>query len=1328
MRHARTAVALFLSLLSLPAVAAITGTVMTGDGTPVAGARVMIHATETPEARRERLLSASPQLVALAETKSDAKGAFSLSSPKEAVVNLRVEMHGYEPESRRVEKDEELGALLITPREMKSGTITAGGKPVEGATVVISYGATEYVARTDAQGKYQAPELRRGRSITVLHPGFAIDEEAFMTVSGSPASELTRTLSTGAAVNGKVVSADGKTPVDKAVISIDGWPAATSAEDGSFVIARAPSKWTTLTARKDALTGQHAFAGGKPLTVRVERSGVISGRVVDAKTKVPVAGASLMVVQSRRFQLANTSMMAITDAKGAYSIPAPAGTFMIMASHPAFETHSTDVTVTAGQPVTRDVNLQQLARVTGVVVDEEGRPLAAARVSSEAAASADLGRMLMMRGDSSPVTSGSDGRFTVRVRGDSDVKLRAAKKGLPETSSDTLRLQPGERKSGVVLTVPSGVAVTGKVVDPDGKPLSGVAVGASETPVGNDRMIMRRFFVGNMLGEEEDVVRTASDGTFTMRLKEGTYDFSFKREGFAPKTVRAQNVAASGSQPVEAKLEVAAEISGRVTRGGVGVPDVMVGVFADSMTTAMTGPDGSFTLGGLAAGGTRVSFRKEEALINEMRTFTAPARDVNVELPLGGTIRGRVVEKGSTKAITSFQAGVSASRSGGGMMMMAPPLLKSFNSEDGSFTLENVPIGAMNLIANATGYSSARLNVDVQEGKTVSDVVLELEPGVRLTGRVTGPNGAGLADASVNVQPSPTGAFAMSGSLRRTTTDANGEYVLDGLDPGEETIQVSHPKYNDVSRQVTLKGRETKLDVQLEGGQTITGVVVTDSGAPVAEAEVDAFSAGGGRHSARTNAGGAFEIEGMRPGRYRFTAAKNGFVEGRVDDVDISAGGPVRITLQTGGSIYGRVTGLTEADMAHVSVTARGSRGSSSAMVDPQGNYRLDGAPLGTVSVSAAVQPRDFTGRRTSATQTVEIAAGSAQQVNIDFRGDMAIKGRITRNGRTLPGANVSFWPRRSGGGASASVTADEQGMYTVTGLEEGEYSVSVIDSQRYSPYTTTYTVRGSATFDIDFKAANVRGRVIDSATNEPLENVNIQFRSTATGSEMRGMRTAMTDSNGVFTVDFVNPGAYIITASRDGFGNSVQEMTFTDAGRDDLELRLSRNDGVVLSIIDARDGRTLSGQVVVFDPQGRQVYDSRGNFRFGDSPKEMRLPLAPGSYTATIWVPDYTSVTTSFSSPSPQPVTVRVTPGGTIVVRSKHSVRRRMRLLDASGAAYPRVMSATPFTRDLPPGTVNIDHVAPGSYTLVLLNDDESTAATQPVVVREGETVVVDL
>ncbi|HVE72349.1 MAG TPA: carboxypeptidase regulatory-like domain-containing protein [Thermoanaerobaculia bacterium] len=1328
MRHARFVVALLLSLLSLPSLAAITGTVMNADGQPVAGARVFIHAIETPNGRRERLLTASPQLVALAETKTGSKGEFSLPSPKEPVVDLRIEMRGYEPESRRVEKDEEAGAITIAAREMKPGTITAGGKPVADATVVINYGGAEYVVRTDAQGKYEAPDLRRGRSISVLHPGFAIDDENFMMMGGSSVSpsELTRTLSTGTPLNGTVVAADGKTPVAKAVITLDGWPVATSGDDGLFVVARAPSKWTTLGARKDTLVGQHAFASGKALTVRTERAGVVSGRVLDAKTKVPVAGATVRVNPMRRgMGFIDASTVAITDAKGGYSIPTAPGTLMVLASHPAYETHNGEVTLTGGQSVTRDVNITQLARVTGVVVDDEKRPVIAAKISAEAAGT-EMGMPMMIFRDSATATTGSDGRFAIRVRSESDLRLRAAKKGLPQAKSDALKLQAGERKSGVVLTIPSGVAVAGKVVDPSGKALSGVSVTATETPAGSERsMMMRRMVFMGPNQEEEDVVRTASDGSFAMQLKEGTYDFTFRREGFAPKNVRAQNVAANNTQSIEAKLDVAAEITGRVTRGGLGVPDVMVSAMSEVPTGTTTGPDGSFTITGLAAGSTRVSFRKEDALINESRSYTAPARDVVVELPIGGTIRGRVVEKGTNKPISAFQAGVSASRSGGGMMMMAPPLLKSFTSDDGSFVLENVPAGAMNVIANATGYSAARLNVDVPEGKTVSDVVLELEQGVRLTGRVTTSTGSALADANVMVQPSATGAFAMTGTMRRTTTDSNGEYSLEGLTPGEETINVSHQKYNNVTKNVLLKGRETKLDVTLEGGATITGMVVTDSGAPVADAEVEAFSAGAGGEQARTNASGQFEMESMRPGRYRFTASKSGYVEGTQSDVDISSGAPIRIVLQTGGTIFGRVTGLAESDMANVMVSARSGRAASSAAVDPQGNFRIEGAPTGTVSVSATLQPRDFAGRRTSGTQTVEVSPGSSQQVSIDFRGDVVIRGRIIRNGKPLGSASIGFYPRKSGSQASANATADEQGNYSVSGLEEGEYNVNVTDVQRFSPYNTTYTVRGSSTFDIDFKAASLRGRVVDAATNEPVDSATIQFRSSATGTDFRGIRTALTDSAGVFSIDYVHPGPYQITASRDGYGNATQDITINDAGNDNLELKVSRNDGVKISIVDFRDNRQLSAQVIVFDMQGRIAHDTRGIMRFGESARETRLPLAPGSYTATVFVPEYAPRHITLQSPSNP--TISVSPGGTIIVRSRHNVRRRMRLIDASGMVYPR-WSMTPATRDLPPGTATLEHIAPGSYKLVLLNDDDSIGASQTVNVREGETVTTDL
>lgn len=1313
-------VALFLLvLLCVPASAAITGVVMSTDGAPVAGARIVIHAIETPEARRARWMSPSPELVPIAAAQTDSKGAFSIASPKEALVDLRVEHRGYEPVSRRVERDEDLGAIAIARRDMKQGLVTAAGKPVANAVVAIDYRA-EYLTRTDEQGRYEAPDLKRAGAITVIHRDYAIDEEAFL--GPPPPGEIHRTLTAGVTLTGRIVAADGKTPVADASVFVDGWPVATSREDGTFTAARVPAKWNVLTARKDALAGQR-FAGGdaKTLTVRLEKAAVISGRITDAKTKVPLAGATVRVAVPRMLARGDSAMLGITDAKGAYAIVAPPGSYSLVAMHPGFQEQTATVAVTSGQQLSKDLSMTQLARVSGVVVDEEKRPVATATVAMEDAAG-EMRLIMMMRftRDTNAV-SGPDGRFSIRVPADTDLRLRVAKRGLPQVRSEAMKLAAGERKSSLVMVIPTGIAVTGRMLDGDGNPLSGVAVSATETPAGSERGMMRRRvvqFIG-MPAEEEESVRTASDGTFTLRVKEGTYDFTFKREGFAQKEVRAQQISPSATNTIETRLEPAVEISGRVTRGGMGIADVMVSSLGLSEAFATTGPDGSFVLAGLTPGPLRLSFRKETELLNETRGVTAPARDVVVELPVGVTISGRAVEKGTKKPVTSFQAGVAVSRSGGGMMMMGPPMLRGFTSDDGSFTLEHVAPGSVTLIAQAPGYVGGRMNLDVQEGKNLTDVVLELDPGSRIVGKVTGPNRSPLADVAVSVQLQPGTASAMRGSSARATTDANGEYVLEPLEAGEETITFSHPKHATATRAVTIGGRETRLDVQLSAGERVTGIVVTDTGTPVPDAEVVAMGTAGGRQ-ARTNASGAFEIEAMAPGRYRFTAAKNGFVDGTVDDVDISTGSPVRITLATGGTIYGRVLGVAEADLANTTVTVRSGRASAASPVDPQGNYRIDGAPVGTVQVSASTTSRSFSSRMTSPIQTVEVTPGSAQQVNIEFRTDTTVRGRVTRNGVPLAGATVAFAPR-PGGMAAANVTTDDQGNYTAIGLQDGDYLVAVYDMQRLSSYNTTHTVRGSGTFDIDFKAGGVRGRVLDAATNEPIVNASVQIRSTAAGRETRGMPySAQTDGAGAFVLDLIPAGPYTITASRDGYANQVLDTTVGDAGLDRIELRLSKFEGVSINVVDGRDGRALNASASVFDAQGRLV--SEGVHRWAaDAAHELKLPLAPGTYSATITAFNYAPRSITITSPSNP--TVALTPGGTLRVTSKHAQRRRVRLLDASGMHYPR-FSLRPLPRELVPGTNLYENLAPGTYTLQLLNDDETVADQLQVVVREGVVV----
>src|SRR5207247_5439554 len=131
-------------------------------------------------------------------------------------------------------------------------------------------------------------------------------------------------------------------------------------------------------------------------------------------------------------------------------------------------------------------------------------------------------------------------------------------------------------------------------------------------------------------------------------------------------------------KPGDVTLDPGVEISGRVVRGGVGVEGVAVNAMSESgPASTTTGADGSFTLSDLTPGQMMLLANKPDAMIQEMRPVTAPARDVVIEVPAGGRITGRVVDKATHRAITTFQAGVTTSRGGGGMVVMIPPMLRA---------------------------------------------------------------------------------------------------------------------------------------------------------------------------------------------------------------------------------------------------------------------------------------------------------------------------------------------------------------------------------------------------------------------------------------------------------------------------------------------------------------------------------------------------------------------------------------------------------------------------------------------------------------------------
>jgi protocatechuate 3,4-dioxygenase beta subunit len=1326
----------FASLLAVPTFAAVTGAVMNADGAPIGNAKVSLLAPETIDARRQRWQSKTPERTPLSTVTTGTNGAFSLDTPKgQPLLDLRIDAAGFAPMVTRVLPDEELGALALTPAPLKSGIITSSnGKPAAGALVIWASEA-ESVTRTDDAGKYSVPDPDKWASrLLVFHPDFAPLEEAtgaFATKKG-----VNRTLVSGVAVRGRVVAADGTTPVANASIVVDGWPLATSGENGAFAIAHAAPQWEVVSAFAGDRATMRAHANGDVL-LKLAKAGSVSGIVRDAKSQ-PLAGVEVRLAAPPP-GIGAPSRTAFTDAKGAYTLaPLVAGQFQLLASRPGYNAGPALVSLQIGQALQKPLFLTELARVSGTVVDEDKRPVAGARVTARP--ESRQGMMFMMGrfgGGNTPAATGPDGRYVLRaVDPGPEVVAEALKRGQPGAKTAAMKLAAGERKSGVNLTLPRGIAFSGKVLDGNGKAVSGVAVDATPSQGDMGGGMVRRMVIGGARGNDDQLVRTGSDGTFTIKVKEGTYDVNFKREGFAFKNLRGQQVSTT-SKPVEVTLEPGVEITGRVTRGGAPVEAVNVSaVSQEGFVSTQSAPDGTFRLEDLTPGSYMLSVNKQDAFIQTMRTANAPARDVNIELPLGGRISGHVTDKTTHKPVTNFQAGVTTSRGGGGMVIMTPPMLRGFTTDDGSFTLENVPPGQTQLVVNAAGYTSGKVpGLNIEDGKAIDNVDVGLDTGVKLTGRVTGPDGAPLAGVNVRLDDTQGGGRTMRptfGADGNATTDPNGDYTIEALEAGEKTFNFSMTGYLTETKSVNLAGRETRLDAQLGSGQHVSGVVVTDAGSPVADAEVSAqgASAGGfgfGGRSVHTDAGGNFALEGLAPGHYTFAASKSGYATGMARDFDISLGAPVRIIMKSGGIITGHVTGLTPSELSTATVSAQTANGGTSAPVDASGNFRIEGAPLGTVRVGARTGGMGMgSGAKSTPIKSVEVAAGGSATVDLEFKNDTVIRGRVTRGGKPMATAMVIFMPKNAKASTNASASTDGSGNYELSGLEDAPYNVQVVDMERITPFTVSYEVKGSGTFDIDITGSTLRGRVLDATTGEPLSDAHVDVRPSGSESAFFSSRGAQTDAAGNFSLEWLASGSYSVTATKSGYGNEAKDITVGVAGAPEVELKLaSSGGGLTLKVVDGRDGRLLFATVSGTDSQGHPIDPPMPFFRSG-SPEPVKLDVAPGSYRLTITAQGYASRVVTMSAPSEQ--TVALTPGGTIVVHSRSSAAGlRGRLIDASGMVYIRnAFGQTFFTLDAAPGATTINNVAAGVYRLEVLDQTDHIVGSASVTVIDGQSVDV--
>ena len=584
--HVRFSVLLSFVVCPLAMAASITGVITAPSGAAIANARVAVFREMPPTA--VIALNAPPR--PLASVTTDASGAFSVEPAGNGVVVVHVSAEGYEPVDIATDP-EPLGTLVLRPAATVIGRVTAKGKPVANAAVIVMpvVQGIPTVVMTDTDGKYRITEPTWwAERILVRHADFS--------PALHPISSLDFTLASGETLRGSVVDENGES-VSGATVSLDGLLEATTSADGRFAIAHVYARPVQLVARSGSRIAA-ASAREKEIVLTLAPARRIAGTLVDEANK-PVAGAIATALGD------SAGDSTLTDARGAFAISVSAGQYLVSASAHNLEADYDNVDVTDGDANVA-LHAKRLIPLQGVVQTADGKPVGGAALFVLAGEGEDAMPMPL-----SPNASDADGRFRLRTKiiDSQPERIVAMKPGMPLAMSPIV--MPRTRE--VVVTMPDdGVEVHGVVTGPDGKPIAGVAV----TPLPGERQF----------GEPAILwATTDASGHFSGSLSAGSTSLGFAKPGYVRDEQRV--TVAADAKPVAVSLRATVRIRGRVVNAD-GSPAAEVPVMARN-ELVQTDANGAFVLENLEPGAQQILFGNEGA---QQATINAPASDVRLVL------------------------------------------------------------------------------------------------------------------------------------------------------------------------------------------------------------------------------------------------------------------------------------------------------------------------------------------------------------------------------------------------------------------------------------------------------------------------------------------------------------------------------------------------------------------------------------------------------------------------------------------------------------------------------------------------------------------------
>ncbi|MEM8961661.1 MAG: carboxypeptidase-like regulatory domain-containing protein [Acidobacteriota bacterium] len=1353
-------VLLSFAVVASPATATtlqVTGCASDDHGRPVVGAEVTLRPILGYWAFGLQVLDDVFSAEPVATTKTGSDGCWKLASEKPLNGRVEVSGKGFMEMTALVTpllEDLRLSSLTVTSRDDLIVRVTSGGKAIEGALVRAWADTSTRAmrrqvwrpetawARTDDKGVAKLPRIASGAArVVVAKPGYVPvgrDEAG--------ANRLDVALEKGSE-RSILVRDHQRRPVQDAVIQIEGdaMPLAKTDEQGRATLTVGGEKPLVV----NVLFEDQAWSGkvpparpedDEPFTITLPPVREATGEVRDAETGDPLPNAAVWVALED---------MVFTDERGTYRVVVGESERQwVRAAAPGYfsgwQRFSEE-----GLTSFPTIELRPAVAVVGRITDDAGEPLEQATIE----VSPDVSRVMQMRSQidqrsawesGGEATSDAKGLFRVsKLVPTVPYRVKVERKGFAPANAEVVAPAVGETARLDVVLQP-GWQGHGLVIDEAEQPIAGAEIELLAVPETSSR---RMFF-----GIDQPEPRLAisdGDGRFVLAdLPGGRWNLTVRASGFASSTVPGLVIEEGSGDTDLGTVVLGPEVrlgglvlapdgqplSGALVRAEEEQQAMMAWADGNEASRASSGVDGRFELGDLAPGRAytlHISLTGYAEL--RLQSISAPSEEpLEITLQPVGRLAGRVLDDRGDP-IRNARVRLQADRSFARAMMNRRNF--SATNDDGFFQLESIAPGTYQLVVQAETYIGSTLSgIEVDAGTERDDLEVVLQRGASINGVITSRDGGTVADATLWIEPEGAGMVrtAMHVSAR---SDAEGSYRLDGVELGSRVVVISHPDYVQTNKRIDVEPGDNLLDIVLETGLRVRGVVNDTLGAPVAGAMVslEPFEAEGvfwRQANATTDAQGVFEVPGVQKGTYHVTANHPDFAQGSTEDpitVETNDVDGVLVTLGGGGSITGTIRGVSFDDLAQLGVTAMKDRDWREGTVDFEGTYRIEGLRAGTWTVWARLARND-----SMATGQVEVPENGEAVLDLDMEendGKATLSGRVLSAGEAVIGASVQLIgvdvQVRKGGSSGAN------GRYRIEGVDAGRYRVEASGTSGGTA-VETIEIAGDLELDLELVETRVTGWV-ESVDGEPLSGavIRLEPEDQTRTPIWAGLLNVASDSRGRFVFDTIPPGTYTARVTKAGYGAEQRQLTLTEGDQRDIQFILEPATGLRLRLREAATGLAPTRvQIAVLDATGSMI--EGGGFSVADG--EVVLSSVPsGSFTVLVTSAGSAVMKMNATVPGPG-IDITLQPGGGLRVRvpelQDSSAQATATLTDPTGAVHRapvewRQLQGPDFT--VWRGLLTVGSLQPGTWSVTITAADGRGWQGQATVLA-GETAEITL